>query len=125
MISLQDFVRIVSICSSIVTYVLAIAILVVSFQVLNTKPFLIRTFFGSGAGFLFIHILLVTISFQGFVTWGAAEVLTRIGEEYLSWRSPVLLFLTLLMNAGYVIIFRIELARLRPQSVDFLLEGGP
>lgn len=123
-ISLFDTVRILAVMSAVITYVLAGANLIVSFKVLQNKPFTARVFFGTGAGFLFAHVLFVTIPFQGFVTLSIVDVVGRLGNTYLTYRGPLLLLLTLLMNIGYTIIFRIELARYRMRPVPILKEDA-
>lgn len=113
---MTTLVRTLAMLAAVATYVLAVANLMVSFAVLAAKPFSWRVFLGSGAGFLWSHIVFVTIPFQGFVTWGVIEVLHRSGEP-LTWRAPLLLVLCLVMSVGYGIIFRVELARLRLKDV--------
>ncbi len=113
---MNDIFRGLALLAAISTYVLALANLMVSFAVLSSKPFSWRVFRGTGAGFLWAHVVFVTIPFQGFVTWGVVEVLQRAGDD-LSWRTPLLLVLCLIMSVGYWIIFRIEVARLRLKDV--------
>lgn len=113
---MNNFLRIMALLAAFSTYVLAIANLMVSFAVLAQKPFSLKAFLGSGAGFLWSHIVFVTIPFQGFVTWGTYEMLSRV-ENDLTFRAPLLLTLCIIMSVGYVIIFRVELARLRLRDV--------
>ncbi len=110
---MNDILRGVALLAATATYVLALANLMVSFAVLANKPFSWRVFLGSGAGFLWSHIVFVTVPFQGFVTWGVIELLQRSEEGDLTWRVPTLLILCVIMSVGYGIIFRVELARLR------------
>lgn len=107
-----DALRILAVVVAATTYSLAVANLIVSLLVLREKPFTWRHFWGSGGGFLWSHIVFVTLPFQGFVTWGIVEVLTRSGDP-LSWRAPALLVLSCLMSTGYAIIYRVELSRLK------------
>lgn len=109
-----DLLRFAAISAASPTYGLAVANLVVSFQVLRPRPFTWRNFAGSGGGFIWLHIVCVVIPFQGFVTWGIIEVRQRLGEPP-TWRPWALAVLCLLITVGYVIIFRVELARLRLQ----------
>lgn len=105
-------VRILSITVAGVTYALALANLIVSFKVLRPRPWTWRTFTGSGGGFIWLHIVCVVIPFQGFVTWGIIEVEARIGSGF-TWRIFLLPLLCLIINVGYIVIFRVELSRLR------------
>jgi len=114
---MNDVLRGVALLAATATYVLAFANLMVSFAVLARKPFTWRAFLGSGAGFLWSHIVFVTIPFQGFVTWGVIEVMHRSGGDNLTWRVPTLLGLCVIMSVGYGIILRVELARLRMKDV--------
>ncbi len=115
-----EFVRVLALATGVATFPLAIAVLVLSYLVLRPRPLTMETVTGSGAGFLFLHIVLVTVGFQGFVAWGMAEVIIRINEETGSFRSPLLVLLAGLLVAGYTIIFRVELARLRLKSLERL-----
>lgn len=107
-----DVIRELSLFPAALTYALSTAVLVISFKVLKPKVLTWQTWWGSGAGFLWTHIVAVTIPFQGFVTWGIIEVLLRFNEPP-SFRPLALIVLTSIINLGYLIIFRIELARLR------------
>lgn len=113
---MSDVSRIVAYLMASITYALAIANLIISFKVLKPRPFTWKNFAGSGSGFIWLHILCVTLPFQGFVTWGIIEVHERFGMP-LTWRAPALAVLCLIINVGYVIIYRIELARLGLQRV--------
>lgn len=112
----MDILRILALSTSGFTYALAMANLIISFQVLKPLPFTWKNFAGSGGGFIWLHIVCVVIPFQGFVTWGNIEVLDRLGTAG-SWRPWCLLFFTVLISAGYLIIFRVEMARLRLKKV--------
>lgn len=110
-----DFPRIAAFVAASFTYALAVANLVVSYKVLRPRPLTWQNFTGTGGGFIWLHILCVVIPFQGFVTWGLVEVHQRIGDQDLTWRSWLLGGLSAMISVGYVVIFRVELARLRLQ----------
>lgn len=100
------------------TFGLAVGILIVSYKVLKPRKPSIQNLIGSGAGFLWIHILCVTVALQGFIAVGMVDMEQRLRAfQGLSWRSPVFLVLTLLTLIAYIIIFRIELARLKFQKI--------
>ena len=105
--------RAIALFPAALTFALAIANLVVSFMVLRPKPLTWNTWWGSGAGFLWLHIVCVVVPFQGFVAWGMIEVIYRFGENPPTFRAPLLIFLCTVISLGYVIIFRVELARLK------------
>lgn len=111
-----DLLRFLAFLPAGATYGFAAANLIVSYRVL-VRPHALtwRTFVGSGGGFVWIHIVAVVIPFQGFVTWGSIEVASRFGSG-LTWRGPLLAVLCTIMNVGYIIIFRVELSRLRMQN---------
>lgn len=122
--SIADFVRVLAVMSAMVTFGLAVANLVISFKVLSPTPFTWSTFKGSGGGFIWLHIVAVVIPFQGFEAWGVYEVLSRLAEP-ATFRTPLLLFLSSFISVGYVIIFRVELSRLRlRESQVALIEAG-
>lgn len=70
---MADVLRVLAVIVASTTYGLAVANLVVSFLVLRDKPFTWRHFLGTGGGFLWGHIVFVTVPFQGFVTWGSSR----------------------------------------------------
>lgn len=107
-----DLMRFIALCAASPTYGFAIANLVISFQVLRPRPFTWKNFGGNGGGFIWLHIVCVVIPFQGFVTWGIVEVNQRF-EDPATWRAPLLTFLCVFISIGYVIIFRVEMARLQ------------
>lgn len=109
---MADVLRVLAVIVASTTYGLAVANLVVSFLVLRDKPFTWRHFLGTGGGFLWGHIAFVTVPFQGFVTWGIIEVVEREADP-VTFRPFALLVLSALMSVGYVIIYRVELSRLK------------
>jgi len=112
--SIPDLIRALVFLPAGLTYGFAIANLIVSYRVL-LKPheFTWRTFI-SGGGFVWLHIVAVVVPFQGFVTWGCIEVALRF-EEGMTWRGSLLAALCTTINIGYIIIYRVELSRLRMQ----------
>lgn len=122
--SIHDFLRLLAVMSAGITFGLAVANLVVSFKVLSPTPFTWGTFWGTGGGFIWLHIVAVVIPFQGFEAWGIYEVLSR-GDEPISFRTPLLFVLSAFISVGYVIIFRVELSRMRlRESQVALVEGA-
>lgn len=93
------------------TYALALANLVISFMVLRPRKWTWAAFKGNGGGFIWLHIVCVTIPMQGFVTWGISAVAEHL-DEPLTWRPWVLAVLCSLVNVGYIVIYRVELSRL-------------
>lgn len=112
---MNGLIRILAISIAGMTYGWAIANLIVSFKVLRPRPWTWQSFKGSGGGFIWLHIVCVVIPFQGFVTWGIWEVISR-SHQPLTFRPVALFFLCAIINLGYVIIYRVELARLRIQQ---------
>ncbi len=112
-----DVVRIMALAAGAATFPLATAVLTLSFLVLRPRPLTWATFTGSGAGFLFLHIILVTIAFELAVVAQVIEVVAR-ADQPVTFRPPLLLSSAGLMLAGYVIIFRVELARLRLKALN-------
>ena len=106
-----DFLRGIAFALASTTYALAIANLVISFKVLRPRPWTWHAFKGSGGGFIWLHILCVTLPMQAFVTWGTVEMV-RFLNEPLTWRPWMLSLLCTIVNVGYVVIFRVELSRL-------------
>ncbi|HXH59093.1 hypothetical protein [Iamia sp.] len=118
-----DIVRVLAIMSASTTFGLAVANLIISYKVLAPTPRTWKTFWGSGGGFIWLHIVAVVIPFQGFEAWGMYEVLSRLADP-ATFRAPLLLALSGFISVGYVIIFRVEVARLRLRdSVIQSVEG--
>ncbi len=111
--NIADVFRIISIVFAAVTFGMAFANLVVSFRVLAPTPLSWSSFWGSGGGFIWLHVLAVAVAFQGAMIWGIVEVALRLDQSPMTFRPPLLLFLSVLISVGYIIIFRVELSRLR------------
>lgn len=107
-----DTLRALALVPAALTFPLAIAILVVSGKVLKPLPNTWREWWGTGAGFQWLHIWAVALPTQASIVWMMVEVIIRLGEPS-TWRTGALWLISSVWVVGYLIIYRIELARLR------------
>lgn len=114
---MTDAIRYFALALAATTYGWAIANLVVAWMVLRPHPFTWENIKGKGGGFIWFHILLMVVGFQSAMTSLVFEMVSRFGGP-MTYRPILIIYLSILIDLGYLVIFRVELGRLR------LIHGG-